>query len=139
MSSYQYKALKRYKKFPLFGTWIVLVNSLMLQLPILIISNYYSAMVVGYFALSNRMLQMPMALFNSGVSQVFLKSASENKSASDISTLVFKTLSRLIMIGVFPLLVIAIIGEDLFSIVFGNQWIEAGQYTQVFLNLYNET
>jgi len=123
--------LKRYKNFPLFGTWTVLVNSLMLQVPVLILSNYYSANVIGYFALSNRLLQMPMALFNSGVSQVFLKNASENKSSLNISVLVLKTLSRLIMIGAFPCILIAIIGQDLFTLMFGSQWSEAGQYTQI--------
>ena len=68
-----FKMMKRYKKFPIYGTWSILVSSLMLQLPILIISNYYSLSIVGLFALANRMLQMPMALFNSGLSQVFLK------------------------------------------------------------------
>ena len=67
------KMMIRYKNFPIYGTWSVLVSSLMLQLPTLIIANYYPLSIVGLFALANRMLQMPMALFNSGLSQVFLK------------------------------------------------------------------
>ncbi len=126
-----FKMMKRYKKFPIYGTWSILVSSLMLQLPILIISNYYSLSIVGLFALANRMLQMPMALFNSGLSQVFLKSASEDISKKNIKALVSKILPRLIMLGLLPLMLLSLIGEELFSMIFGNQWGEAGLYAQI--------
>ena len=125
------KMMIRYKSFPIYGTWSVLVSSLMLQLPTLIIANYYPLSIVGLFALANRMLQMPMALFNSGLSQVFLKSASVDNSQKNIKNLVLKIFSRLMMFGLLPILVVSLIGEELFSIIFGRQWSEAGRYTQI--------
>ena len=123
--------LKRYKSFPLFGTWSVLINSAMIHLPIIIISNFQTPLIVGFYALSNRVLQMPMALFNSGLSQVFLKNASDNKSNSLVGPLVTKTLIRLIMVSIFPIFVILLIGEDIFSFIFGENWISAGKYLQI--------
>ncbi len=123
--------LKRYKSFPLFGTWSVLINSAMIHLPIIIISNFQTPLIVGFYALSNRVLQMPMALFNSGLSQVFLKNASDNKSNSLVGPLVTKTLIRLIMLSIFPIFVILLIGEDIFSFIFGENWILAGKYLQI--------
>ncbi len=123
--------LKRYKSFPLFGTWSVLINSAMIHLPVIIISNFQTPLIVGFYALSNRVLQMPMTLFNSGLNQVFMKNASENKSNSLVGTLVTKTLIRLIMVSIFPIFVILLIGEDIFSFTFGEKWIPAGKYLQI--------
>ncbi len=123
--------LKRYKSFPLFGTFSVLVNSIMIHLPIIIISNFQTPLIVGFYALSNRVLQMPMAFFNFGLSQVFLKNASDNKSNSLITSLVTKTLIRLFMVSIFPIFVVLIIGEDIFSFTFGEKWVMAGKYLQI--------
>ena len=123
--------LKRYKRFPLFGTWEVLINSLMIQFPIILISNFQPTVVVGSFALANRILLMPNTLFNTGVSQVFLKNASDNKSFFEVNRLIIKTLRRLLMLSIFPLIIITLVGEDLFSVVFGNNWTESGKYLQI--------
>ena len=123
--------IKRYKNFPLFGLWSVLINSAMIHLPVIIISNFQTPLVVGFYALSNRVMQMPMALFNSGLSQVFLKNASDNKSNSLVASLVTKTLIRLIMVSSFPTLSLILIGEDIFSLAFGEKWGPAGKYLQV--------
>ena len=123
--------IKKYKRFPLFGTWEVLINSLMIQLPVILISNFQPVAVVGFFALANRILLMPMTLFNSGVSQVFLKNASDNKSFFEVNKLIKKTLRRLLMLSVFPLIVIILVGEDLFLVVFGKNWSDAGKYIEI--------
>ena len=123
--------IKRYKNFPLFGTFEVLVNSLMIQFPVILISNFQPIAVVGAFALANRILLMPMTLFNAGVSQVFLKNASDNKSVSYINNLIIKTLRRLLMLSIFPLIIITLTGEELFLVIFGNNWIEAGKYIEI--------
>ena len=123
--------LKRYKSFPLFGTISVLINSAMIHLPVIIISNFQTPLIVGLYSLANRVLQMPMALFNSGLSQVFLKNASDNKSNSLVAPLVTKTLIRLIMVSIFPIFLVLLIGEDIFSFIFGKKWVLAGKYLQI--------
>lgn len=123
--------LRRYKRFPLFGTWEVLINSLMIQFPVILISNFQPAVVVGSFALAYRILLMPMTLFNAGVSQVFLKNVSDNKSFYEVNKLIIKTLRILLMLSIFPLIIITLIGEDLFSFIFGNNWSEAGKYIEI--------
>ena len=35
------------------------------------------------------------------------------------------------MFGLLPILIVSLIGEELFSIIFGSQWSEAGRYTQI--------
>ena len=35
------------------------------------------------------------------------------------------------MLGLLPLMLLSLIGEELFSVIFGNQWSEAGIYSQI--------
>jgi lipopolysaccharide exporter len=45
--------------------------------------------------------------------------------------LIEETINRLIAFSFFPLLVFSFIGSDLFIVVFGQKWAEAGVYTQI--------
>ena len=126
-----FELMRRYKNLPVYSTWSVLVNSLSLQIPVIILINYYSASIAGCFALANRLLQIPMGIFNSSVGQVFFKSSADSIESANIHVLVIKTLSRLIMISIFPIIIISLLGPDIFQLVFGNEWYKAGQYIQV--------
>jgi len=48
-----------------------------------------------------------------------------------LSLTVEETLRHLVRISFFPLMVLSLIGRDLFTVVFGRQWAEAGVYSQV--------
>ena len=109
----------------------VFVNSLLIQLPVIILIHYFSASTAGYYALANRLLQTPMIVFNYSVGQVFLKDSTDTRVSGDIHLLVTKTLSRLIMIAIFPIIILALIGQDIFQLLFGSEWREAGLYVQV--------
>ena len=128
--SRSFELLHRYKNFPIYSTWSVFINSLSLQLPVIILVNYYSVSIAGYYALANRLLQIPLGIINSSVGQVFFMSSKEEKESGNINVLVAKTLSRLIMIAFFPIIIISLIGSDIFQIVFGIEWYEAGLYAQ---------
>ena len=122
-----FSLLCRYKSFPIYSTWAVIVNSLSLQLPVIILISFYPVSVVGYYALANRMLQIPLGIINSSVGQVFFKTS---KDLDHVHILVNKTLSRLLMIAFFPIIIISLIGSDLFQVVFGYEWYDAGLYAQ---------
>ncbi|BBO73279.1 hypothetical protein DSCW_06960 [Desulfosarcina widdelii] len=75
---------------------------------------------------------MPIGLIGEAVSQVFFQKASElNHLTGDLALLVEDVLTRLISIGIFPFALLAIIGEDVFKIIFGTIWSEAGLYMQI--------
>jgi O-antigen/teichoic acid export membrane protein len=54
--------IKRYRKFPLLDSWSSLLNAISWQLPTFILSAFFSAKVVGYYALGMNVLQLPMLL-----------------------------------------------------------------------------
>jgi lipopolysaccharide exporter len=124
-------ASKRYRKFPLYNTWAALLNTLSWRLPAFLLAAFFSTTVVGYYALGFRILQLPMSLIGSAISQVFYPRAAEAKVQGTLASLVEEVFRRLVIIGMFPMLILTIIGQDVFMVVFGPSWAEAGVYTQI--------
>lgn len=124
-------AIKRYRKFPLYSTWSSLLNSISWHLPTFMLSALFSSQVVGYYALGFRILQMPMNLIGNAISQVFYQRAAKAKAQGNLSQMVEGIFHRLVMIGLFPMLILSIIGRDFYVVIFGESWAEAGVYTQI--------
>lgn len=123
---------RRYWKFPLLDTWGSLVNTLSWQLPSLMLSSFFSQTVVGYYAMSSRVLLLPMTVIGNAISQVFFQHASEkwaNQEALD--QVVSKVFDRLVAISLLPVVLLATMGKELFSVILGAQWAEAGIYAQI--------
>jgi lipopolysaccharide exporter len=121
----------RHKKFALYGTWSSLMNTISSSLPALMLAPFFSSTVVGFFALGQRILGMPMSLMGSAVAQVFFPRAAEARHNGTLHVLVGKAFSKLLSMGIFVFLIVMIAGRELFSVVFGNHWAEAGFYAQI--------
>ncbi len=122
----------RYKRFPLFTSWSMGANTISTQIAPLLLAYYFTADVVGYFAIANMVVFLPMGLIGSATSQVFFQKASDEKNRTGSVTAIVREIQpRLISIGMFPMFVLMIIGADLFSFVLGSQWSVAGQYAGI--------
>lgn len=126
-----YEVLKRYRKFPLVDSFSSLMNSISWQLPAFLLAAFFSPAIVGFYSLGFRLLQMPMSLIGSSISQVFFQRASRASSDGTLSTLTENVFKILVIIGMFPILVLTIVGSDVFTVIFGKAWAEAGVYTQI--------
>lgn len=123
--------LVRYKRFPLYDSWSGLLNVSSWQLPSLLLPVFFSPVQVGYYALAYRLIVLPMDLVGSAIQQVFFQRASNAERDGDLANLTESVFTVLLRIGLFPMLTLALIGEELFSVVFGTAWAEAGLYTQL--------
>ncbi|HNT75194.1 MAG TPA: oligosaccharide flippase family protein [Anaerolineae bacterium] len=124
--------LVRYRKFPLIDSWGSLINSLSWQLPTLMLSASFSQTIVGNYALTYRMIQFPMALVGNAMAQVFFQRASELYSKQEPIAEVVKTVFEwLVALGLFPALLLTVASREIFTVVFGPQWSEAGIYMQI--------
>ena len=123
--------LKRYRKFPLLDSWSALLNAVSWQLPTFLLSTFFSQTVVGYYVLGLDVLQLPMSLIGSAIGQVFFQRAAEAKFHGSSPKVVEPTFVRLGMVGVFPILLLSLTGRDLFLVIFGPTWAEAGVYVQI--------
>jgi len=123
--------LKRYKKFPLIDSGSALLNTISWQLPALLLTVFFSPVVVGFYSLGFMVLQMPMSLIGGAIAQVFFQRASEAYHQGTLTQLVENVFAVLLKLSVFPMLLLAITGEELFLVIFGVAWGEAGIYAQI--------
>jgi O-antigen/teichoic acid export membrane protein len=124
-------ALMRYKKFPIYDSWTAILNTISWQLPVLMLSTFFSAKEVGFYALAFMAFQLPMSVVGNAIAQVFFQHASVAKYNGELGLLVEETFHTLILYGMTPAVFLAIRGRDLFVIFFGPSWVEAGTYIQI--------
>jgi len=126
------KVAKKYKNFPKYNIWSALLNTASIQAPILILTPFFGSEVVGFYSLSQRVLTMPISLLGQAVGQTFFQKASENKNdRKRLQYITFEVYKKLLYTGCFPLLIITFLGKEIFSLIFGAQWIMAGKYAQI--------
>lgn len=125
------KALKRYSRFPKFSVAASILNNISWQLPAFFLAVFFSTAVVGEYSLGSRLLRIPMYLIGTNIANVFFQRATEAKHQGVLSGSVERTFKYLMNLSLFPCLLLALIGKDVFLLIFGQQWAEAGVYTQI--------
>ena len=126
--------LKRHKKFPIYSTWSALINTASHQLPMWFLAFYYSPNIVGFYSVAILVVSVPMRLVGDSLAQVFYQEVSNTyNQTGEMKNVVEKVLKRLISFGIFPALLLMLVGKELFIIVLGTQWAEAGVYVQILI------
>ena len=121
----------RYRKFPMVSTWSGFLNSASTELPVILFASVFSPSVAGYYALSHRILKLPMGLIGQNVGQVFLERAARARmNKPELSRLTKALYGRMLIIGTIILSFVTFYGDLLFPFVFGDSWAEAGRYGQ---------
>ncbi|MDB5053872.1 MAG: polysaccharide biosynthesis protein [Bacilli bacterium] len=123
---------KAYQDFPKINLFHAFVDMLQSSGVVFIISTFFSAIVLGYYSFTMRILKTPLGLIGSAVSQVFFQQASETyQNQGDLQALVKKTMLRLGIIAIPIFILFVLCSPLLFSFVFGEKWREAGVYAQL--------
>ena len=120
----------RYKEFPIYGSWGVLLNSASFTLPVLLLGYFFNPTVVGYYALGNSVMSMPMNLVGGSIAQVFFPRATEARRSGSLDHLALEMFQRLLAIGFVPILLISVVAPNLFAVIFGARWWIAGEYVR---------
>ena len=129
--SRMWEGMRRHSKFPRYGVVSSLLNTASWQLPTLVLQFFFSSTVVGFYALGNRLLRVPMNLIGGAISQVFFQRAAEAYRAGELAPIVEATFRRLVAFSMFPMVILSVVGEEVFSVFLGANWAEAGIYTQI--------
>jgi O-antigen/teichoic acid export membrane protein len=129
---------RRYRRFPLVSTWSRALNSLGLQLPVLMIVAIYGSMEAGMYALTVRVLATPIGIVVDAVSQYFEGAFSSRLRARSggLVTLITGITKRLALVAAVPMMVIIIFGPVLFAWAFGSNWRDAGVLAQITVGFY---
>jgi O-antigen/teichoic acid export membrane protein len=137
VTSQFYNFIKRYRNFPLFNVPTDLLNNSSSQVPVFFLSPIFGVNVTGQYSLMKRMLDAPVTLLSSSVLEVFRQKASEQFIKNgDCRNLLFKTAKKLILISIAPFSILFVFGSDIFVLIFGEKWRDAGQFASIFSVFY---
>jgi lipopolysaccharide exporter len=125
------EVFKKYINFLKYDAGSELINTLSWQIPIFLLAFFFSTTVVGYFSLGMMVITYPMILIGGAVSQVFFQKAAMAKHEGSLSEIFEDIYAMLVRLSLFPLLLLTFIGRDLFMVLFGSSWGEAGYYIQI--------
>lgn len=124
---------RKYIAFPKYSVGGAFFDTAAQQLPILLITRFFSAATTGHFSLTFRVLSLPITFVSSALSQVLFQRVAVLQRERPEHLPGF-------IVGVFLLLFLLIspiipllwfYGEALFRFVFGEQWAPAGQMASV--------
>jgi O-antigen/teichoic acid export membrane protein len=121
-----------YKNFPLYSTWVEFLLNLNRNITIILLAAAYSSAVVGIYGLANNVFRLPLSIIGDSFRQVCLPRFSAlMNDKMPIRGLFVKVLLGIAVLVVIPFAVIIAFGPQLFSLVFGQRWAEAGAYARI--------
>jgi len=125
---------KKYKDFPLISTFHSLSEVSRISGTVILISFFFDSTLVGFYALSLRVMQVPLSVIGSSLGNVIYQKFNKTYNADeslfpDLKTILIKLL--LIAIPLFILLYLIL--PDLFKMIFGHSWYQAGEYSRLLI------
>ncbi|MCX6268078.1 MAG: oligosaccharide flippase family protein [Bacteroidetes bacterium] len=130
--SSQKSLARKYKDLPLANTPQILVELVQVYGIIFLLQAFFSAEIVGWYSLSQRLLQAPLTLIGTSFAQVFYKEASERHvNQGNLTDLTKKTIKMAAIVAFLPLITMLTMGPWLIGFIFGPAWHEAGVYARI--------
>lgn len=120
-----------YKDFPLYRAPETFVYAFSESIVVIALAAYYDATIAGFFTLSRLAMMAPTSLIGTAVNNVLYPKAAElSDSLIELRSLFLKATAGILLVAGLPFLLIVIIGPTVFRIVFGDEWLIAGEYAR---------
>lgn len=125
--------LRSHRDLVVFTSPASLVNSAGLQAPLILGSKIYSETFAGNFAMTQRLLVLPVAVIGSAVSQVLLGEIGHLRRTQPdkVKTTFVKAVGLLVILGILVGSFFALLGPRLFQIVLGADFESSGAYARL--------
>ena len=124
-----------YKDFPLVSSGSAVVNQLGIVAPSMFIATYFGIEVAGLYAMSQRLLAVPMDLIGQSIMSLYIGEVSElkRKNPKGMASLYTKFISRMFLAGSGIVFMVLVFGDWVFVKVFGSEWLGASDYAKVMV------
>ena len=122
-----WQAFKNYQDFIYANTPHALLNSFSHNLPYYVVSHFVGVQAMGFYAIVERTLRVPINLISQTLRQFFIrkfKSTNSNKNALKASVLL--SLMSLPLFAIF-----FILPESVYLWIFGSEWVGISTYFQI--------
>lgn len=119
------------KNYPIFVAPSTLINAAATLMPVILINKYHTIELAGLYGLVIRAVDLPVAVIGASVADAYYERAS-NETAR-LREFIWKHVLWLFFIAVFGAIGLFYSAERLFSLVFGQEWGEAGHVLVLLL------
>ena len=124
----EYKILiKENKEFVKYQLPTNIINVFKNQLPTFLIKTFFGNVVLGYYSITLRILNIPITLLGNAVGRVFFQESSEmiNKGKT-IGEFTYRSMTKMMKIGILPMIILIAFGKIIVNIFLGADWAPAG-------------
>ena len=126
----------KYSNFPKYDLWGNLANVVGYNVITIGIGMIYAYQALGQYALAFRSASLPSALVGVALGQVYLREAARRVHSPVLALRAFnRTLGILAAVSVVPMVVIGLWGQELFGLIFGQEWRLSGIYASAMIPL----
>jgi O-antigen/teichoic acid export membrane protein len=120
-----------YRDFPFYRAPQAFINKLSHGLPVLMLAMFFSPASAGFYSIARTALALPSILIGKSVSDVFYPRFTEaDRRDEDRFSILLRANLALAGVGLLPFSVVILFGPWLFAVVFGSEWINAGEYAR---------
>src|SRR5699024_6707922 len=125
------KLSKKFYDFPLYRAPEQFLNAASNGLPVLMLTAFFGPASAGFYSIGRTVLRLPTQLIGKSVGDVFYPRIAEAyNNKENIVNLIKRATLALAGVGIIPYGIIILFGPQLFSLVFGNDWVIAGEYAR---------
>jgi O-antigen/teichoic acid export membrane protein len=125
---------KTYNLFPRFNMLQSVINNFSGSLPIFIFSSFFTPAITGFFTMGYSIVYRPVNMVATAFYQVLSQRIIDKRNQGirlypDIKRFLYSLLKLIII----PFLLVALFAPAIFRIALGQEWEEAGKYTQIII------
>jgi O-antigen/teichoic acid export membrane protein len=125
---------KKYNLFPRFNMIQSVINNFSGSLPIFVFSSFFTPAITGFFTMGYTIVYRPVNMVATAFYQVLSQRIIEKHNQGirlypDIK----RFLHGLLKLVTIPFLLVALFAPAIFRIALGQEWEEAGKYTQIII------
>lgn len=131
------KLFFKYLNFAKFNIPGQFLNTLTGQITILYLTSQFGLKVVGLYALTDRIMGVPLSFIGNAIRDVFKqKAAIDYRNNGECKEVYMKTTFFLFLIVIIPMILISLFAPILFELLFGKKWMLSGVYAQILFGAY---
>lgn len=121
----------RHRDFPLYRAPQNVINAASQSLPVLMLAAFFGPMAAGFYTLAKMVMGMPTTLIGNAVNDVFYPRITEAAhNGENLPRHIVQATGALLVIGIVPFGLVIVFGPWLFGLVFGVDWVMAGEYAR---------
>lgn len=113
---------KKYYRFPLYDAPSLLLSFAALNLPVVILSFYFSKTAIGYYSVIIQLLLMPLTFVGAAIGKVYYQQISQSNERSKITEKSMVVVKIATYLSVIPTLFITLGGDKWIVFFLGQKW-----------------